>query len=89
MMDQKKLTVRATQQEYDQILKQADASNLSVNRYLIQCAVRPNHGNEKKLSELMKQLCILQNHLQAANTNQELWEAVRNWRLETLRLMEV
>ena len=88
-MKEKKLTVRVTQQEYNQILKQADATNLSINRYLVQCAVRPNHGNEKQLSELMKQLCILQNHLQTANTNQELLKAVRNWRLETLRLMGV
>ena len=88
-MGEKKLTVRVAQQEYNQILKQADASNLSVNRYLIQCAIRPNHGNEKKLNELMKQLCILQNLLQTVNTHQELWEAVRNWRLETLRLMGV
>ena len=88
-MKEKKLTVRVTQQEYDQILKQAEASNLSVNRYLTQCAIRPHYSNEKRLSELMKQLCILQNHLQTANTDQELWKAVRNWRLETLRLMGV
>lgn len=88
-MKEKKLTVRVTQQEYNQILKQADATNLSINRYLVQCAVRPNHGNEKQLSELMKQLCILQNLLQTVNTHKELWEAVHDWRVETLRLMGV
>ena len=86
-MTQKKLTVRVTQQEYEQILKQADASNLSTNRYLLQCALQASHGDEKKLSRLMGQLCILQNHLQT-QTGETLRQALYDWRLETIRLLE-
>ena len=52
-MKETKITVRPTPEEYEAIRKRAEAANMSVNRYLIESALRPMPGNDRKLSALM------------------------------------
>ena len=43
-MKESKITVRPTPEEYEAIRKRAEAANMSVNRYLIESALRPMPG---------------------------------------------
>ena len=83
-----KITVRPTLEEYEQIQKKASAANMSVNRYLIESALCSTSRNERQLSLLMGQLCVLENHIQETDEVHELKKTVNNWRHQTMKIME-
>ncbi|MGM9618286.1 MAG: plasmid mobilization protein [Oscillospiraceae bacterium] len=87
-MKEPKITVRANANEYQEIRRRAEAANMSVNRYLIEAALRPMPGNDKQLSALMGQLCSLELCVQRAAELHSLKKDVNNWRQMTMRLME-
>ena len=87
-MKEFKITVRPTAKEYEQIQKRAESANMSMNRYLIESALRPAPRNDQQLSLLMGQLCRLENCVRAAKTLCDLQKIVGDWRQQTMRIME-
>lgn len=82
-----RIPVRATEKEMKEIKKRAEAANKSVNRFLIDCALEAAPQNEKKLSDLMGQLCRLEVTIQSATDLGQLKHDVETWRWDTLRIM--
>ena len=87
-MKESKITVRPTAEEYEQIRKRAESANMSVNRYLIESALRPMPRNDRQLSLLMGQLCRLENHMRGSTDFYELQKKVSDWRQQTMKIME-
>lgn len=87
IMKESKITVRPTPEEYEAIRKRAEAANMSVNRYLIESALRPMPGNDRKLSLLMGQLCRLENDVQETGDLDALQKKVKDWRRATIAIM--
>lgn len=87
-MKESKITVRPTPEEYEAIRKRAEAANMSVNRYLIESALRPAPRNDKQLSALMGQLCRLEICVQRASELNGLKRDIHSWRQKTMLIME-
>lgn len=87
-MERKKITVRVTEAEYNTISKRAKDSNLSINQFLVESALRPAPRNDRQLSNLMGQLCRLEVCVQKANTLETLKRDVLDWRQMTMHMME-
>ena len=86
-MKEPKITVRPTPEEYEAIRKGAESANMSVNRYLIESALRPVPRNDRKLSALMGQLCRLENDVQETGDLDALQQKVKDWRRATIAIM--
>ena len=86
-MKETKITVRPTTEEYEAIRKGAESANMSVNRYLIESALRPVPRNDRKLSILMGQLCRLENDVQETGDLDALQQKVKDWRRTTIAIM--
>ena len=86
-MKEPKITVRPTPEEYEAIRKGAESANMSVNRYLIESALRPVPRNDRKLSALMGQLCRLENDVQETGNLGALQKKVKDWRRATIAIM--
>ena len=82
-----KITVRANEEEYRKLQQRAHNSNLSLNQYLIQSALTPASRNNRQLSDLMGQLCRLENLVLQENNLNELKRIVRSWRFDTIKLI--
>lgn len=87
-MKEPKITVRPTVEEYEQIQSKARSANMSVNRYLIESALRSSPRNDLQLSLLMGQLCRLENHIRGTSDFHKLQEKVNDWRHQTMKIME-
>lgn len=82
-----KITVRANEEEYRKLQQRAHNSNLSLNQYLIQSALNPVSRNNRQLSDLMGQLCRLENLVLQENDLNGLKRIVRSWRFDTIKLI--
>ena len=87
-MKEPKITVRPTVEEYEQIQSKARSANMSVNRYLIESALRSSPPNDLQLSLLMRQLCRLENHIRGTSDFHKLPQKVNDWRHQTMKIME-
>lgn len=83
-----RVTIRPTEKEYQDIRARAEAANMSVNRFLIESALRPAPRNDKQLSDLMGQLCRLDIYVLKASDLNDLKRDINCWRYETMRIME-
>ena len=88
IMKESKITIRPTAEEYREIHARAEAANMSVNRFLIESAIRPAPRNDKQLSALMGQLCRLEICVQRASELNGLKRDIYSWRQMTMRIME-
>ena len=86
-MKEPKITVRPTPEEYEAIRKGAESANMSVNRYLIESALRPVPRNDRKLSALMGQLCRLENDVRETGDLGTLQQEVNDWRRATIAII--
>ena len=86
-MKESKITVRPTPEEYEATRKRAEAANMSVNRYLIESALRPVPGKDRKLRLLMGQLCRLANTVQETGDLDALQQKVKDWRRATIAII--
>lgn len=82
-----KITVRANEVEYGELQKRARGANLSLNQYLIQAALNPVPRNDRQLSDLMGQLCRLENLVLQENDLAGLRRTVRTWRFDTIKMI--
>lgn len=85
---EKKITVRVDLPTYEEITRKAQASNMSLNQYMIACCRSARSGDEKQYATLMGQLCNLQNIVQRAKELSQLKEELYCWRRETINMME-
>lgn len=85
---EKKITVRVDLPTYEEITRKAQASNMSLNQYMIACCRNARSGDEKQYATLMGQLCNLQNMVQRAKDLPQLKEDIYCWRRETIDKME-
>ena len=85
MSEIKKITIRLKEHEYREIQARADAANISMNRYLIEAALGSQRSDLRLRSDLMGQLCRLQNVLLTVSDADRLRQDVRCWRAETIR----
>lgn len=81
------ITVRVSDLEHKKLVERAKAANLSINRFMIESALQSPPPNDKKLSDLMGQLCRLDVHLRRTNDCTELKRAVYLWRSETIQML--
>lgn len=81
------ITVRVSDLEHKKLVERAKAANLSINRFMIESALQSPPPNNKKLSNLMGQLCRLEIHLRQTNDCKELKQTVYRWRSETIRML--
>ena len=86
-MKEPKIIVRPTPEEYEAIRKGAESANMSVNRYLIESALRPVPRNDRKLSALMGQLCRLENDVRETGDLGTLQQKVNDWRRATIAII--
>lgn len=84
----KKITVRVDLPTYEEITRKVQASNMSLNQYMIACCRNARSGDEKQCATLMGQLCNLQNIVQRAKELPQLKEDIYSWRRETIEMME-
>lgn len=81
------ITVRVSDLEHKKLVERAKAANLSINRFIIQSALQSPPPSDKKLSDLMGQLCRLDVHLRRTNDCKELKQTVCRWRNDTIRML--
>lgn len=88
MSQLKTITVRVNLEEYNALVKQAKCANLSLNRFLIESATKPAPRNDRRMTDLMGQLCRLELLMQQATSLEALRRDIHAWRFGTMQLME-
>lgn len=86
-MQQKKITIRPSEAEYEQIQDLAKRSNKSVNRCLIDAALWAEVREDRRLALMAGALCGLQNILLQSESGETLKKEVARWRTEAFRII--
>lgn len=86
-MKKSSIPVRVTNEEHDELKKRAIASNMSVNRYLIESGLGTAPRNDKVLSDLMGELCKLELCVQRASDLNTLKKEVHAWRRQAILVL--
>lgn len=87
-MAAKCITIRVSDDEYQELSTRAKRANTSMNRYLIESGLGATPRNDKALSDLMGQLCRLEICMQKAADLPGLKREIRNWKQVTMQMME-
>lgn len=87
MKKQPSITIRPNKEEHAELKRRAAAANMSINRYVLEAALNSAPREDKKMSELMGQLCRLEVGMQRASGFKELKNYVHEWKMETVHIL--